>query len=51
MMVDISEKNLETVIEALLLAGGHDSDTFMLYGQSQYNRTRFNDSLHDLKRL
>jgi dienelactone hydrolase len=24
----------------LLLAGGHDADTFLLYGQAQYNRTR-----------
>jgi dienelactone hydrolase len=28
----------------LLLAGGHDADTFTLYGQAQYNRVRFDDN-------
>ncbi|MFO7681767.1 MAG: hypothetical protein R6X34_17120 [Chloroflexota bacterium] len=35
----------------LLLAGGHDSDTFMLYGQPQYNRARFNDNPNGFKAL
>lgn len=35
----------------LLLAGGHDSDTFMLYGQPQYNRTRLNDNRGGFKAL
>lgn len=35
----------------LLLAGGHDSDTFMLYGQPQYNRARLNDNPGGFKAL
>ncbi|MBP7593944.1 MAG: hypothetical protein KBA85_20240 [Chloroflexi bacterium] len=35
----------------LLLAGGHDSDTFMLYGLSQYNRIRLNDNPGGFKAL
>ncbi|MBE2224600.1 MAG: hypothetical protein IAF02_23880, partial [Anaerolineae bacterium] len=35
----------------LLLAGGHDADTFMLYGQKQYSRTRFNDNPDGFKAL
>lgn len=29
----------------LLLGGGHDADTYVLYGQAQYNRVRFTDEL------
>lgn len=35
----------------LLLAGGHDSDTFMLYGQPQYNRARLHDNPGGFKAL
>ncbi|HRQ38606.1 MAG TPA: hypothetical protein PLD25_11925 [Chloroflexota bacterium] len=35
----------------LLLAGGHDSDTFILYGQPQYNRTRLNENPGGFKAL
>ncbi|MBK8989238.1 MAG: hypothetical protein IPM39_24770 [Chloroflexi bacterium] len=35
----------------LLLAGGHDSDTFMLYGQQQYNRARFYENPTGFKAL
>lgn len=35
----------------LLLAGGHDSDTFLLYGQRQYNRARLDDNPGGFKAL
>lgn len=35
----------------LLLAGGHDSDTFMLYGLPQYSRVRLNDNPGGFKAL
>ena len=35
----------------LLLAGGHDADTFTLYGQAQYNRVRFSDNPDGFKAL
>lgn len=35
----------------LLLAGGHDADTFVLYGQAQYNRVRFTDNPDGFKAL
>lgn len=35
----------------LLLAGGHDADTFTLYGQAQYNRVRFGDNPDGFKAL
>jgi hypothetical protein len=35
----------------LLLAGGHDADTFLLYGQAQYNRTRSDAATGGIKAL
>ena len=35
----------------LLLAGGHDADTFILYGQPQYNRARFDENPAGFKAL
>ena len=35
----------------LLLGGGHDADTFVLYGQAQYNRVRFTDNPDGFKAL
>jgi dienelactone hydrolase len=35
----------------LLLAGGHDADTFLLYGQQQYNRARFSENPDGFKAL
>lgn len=35
----------------LLLAGGHDADTFLLYGQQQYNRMRFLENPNGFKAL
>jgi dienelactone hydrolase len=35
----------------LLLAGGHDADTYLLYGQAQYNRVRFDDNPDGFKAL
>lgn len=35
----------------LLLAGGHDADTFILYGQQQYNRIRLDEKSHNFKAL
>lgn len=35
----------------LLLAGGHDADTFTLYGQAQYNRVRFDHNPAGFKAL
>ena len=35
----------------LLLAGGHDSDTFVLYGQQQYSRLRFDENPDGFKAL
>lgn len=35
----------------LLLAGGHDADTFILYGQQQYNRIRLDAKSHNFKAL
>jgi dienelactone hydrolase len=35
----------------LLLAGGHDADTFVLYGQQQYNRVRFDENPDGFKAL
>jgi dienelactone hydrolase len=35
----------------LLLAGGHDADTFLLYGQAQYNRTRSDAATAGIKAL
>lgn len=35
----------------LLLGGGHDADTFVLYGQAQYNRVRFTNNPDGFKAL
>lgn len=35
----------------LLLAGGHDADTYLLYGQAQYNRVHFRDNPDGFKAL
>jgi len=35
----------------LLLAGGHDADTSVLYGQAQYNRVSFSDNPDGFKAL
>ncbi|MBK9054666.1 MAG: hypothetical protein IPL78_28290 [Chloroflexi bacterium] len=35
----------------LLLGGGHDADTFVLYGQAQYNRVNFTDNPDGFKAL
>jgi dienelactone hydrolase len=35
----------------LLLAGGHDADTFLLYGQAQYNRARADAGIRALAYL
>lgn len=35
----------------LLLAGGHDADTYVLYGQAQYNRVHFDDNPDGFKAL
>jgi dienelactone hydrolase len=35
----------------LLLAGGHDADTYVLYGQQQYNRVRLENSADAFKAL
>ena len=46
-----SRKPTLDYINFLLLAGGHDADTFLLYGQQQYNRVRFNDNPDGFKAL
>jgi predicted dienelactone hydrolase len=35
----------------LLLAGGHDADTYLLYGQQQYNHMRFDENPGGFKAL
>ncbi|MCB8985869.1 MAG: hypothetical protein H6659_18720 [Ardenticatenaceae bacterium] len=35
----------------MLLAGGHDGDTFVLYGQQQYSRLRFDENPDGFKTL
>jgi hypothetical protein len=35
----------------LLLAGGHDADTYVLYGQAQYNRVSFRENPDGFKAL